>query len=140
MAPPGGGVGDEDAVGDGGDEGVALGGETGGGAALVVGEGGKDEEAAHGKRSLPRGGEAHGGDAAGGADDDGLGAAKKEVEALALHRGVEAADNGNPSVAEGAGKVVGAKNQVAGALDRAEEGEQGSGQDGLVADQGGAWR
>ena len=65
------GVEDEDAVGEGGDAGVAAGGGGGGGTAEAVGEGGEEQEAAGGERMVPGAGDAHVGEAAGGADYDG---------------------------------------------------------------------
>ena len=64
------GVEDEDAVGEGGDAGVAAGCGGGGGAAEAVGEGGEEQEAAGGEGIAPGAGDAHCAEAAGGADDD----------------------------------------------------------------------
>ena len=49
----GGDVGEADFVGEGGDEGVAAGGEFGGDALFGGGEGGEDEQASFGQRGLP---------------------------------------------------------------------------------------
>ena len=65
------GVEDEDAVGEGGDAGVAADGGGGGGTEEAVGEGGEEQEAAGGERVAPGAGDAHDGEAAGGADYDG---------------------------------------------------------------------
>ena len=65
------GVENEDAVGEGGDAGVAAGGGGGGWTAEAVGEGGEEQEAAGGERIAPGAGNAHIGKAAGGADYDG---------------------------------------------------------------------
>ena len=65
------GVEDEDAVGEGGDAGVALSRGSDGGTAEAVGEGGGEQEAAGGERVVPGAGDAHVGEAAGGADYDG---------------------------------------------------------------------
>ena len=65
------GVEDEDAVGEGGDAGVAAGGGGGGGTAEDFGEGGEEQEASGGERVVPRAGDAHVGEATGGADYDG---------------------------------------------------------------------
>ena len=65
------GVEDEDAVGEGGDAGVAAGDGGGGGTAEAVGEGGEEQEAAGGEGIAPGAGDAHVGEAAGGADYDG---------------------------------------------------------------------
>ena len=65
------GVEDEDAVGEGGDAGVAAGGGGGGGTAEDFGEGGEEQEASGGERVVPGAGDAHVGEAAGGADYDG---------------------------------------------------------------------
>ena len=65
------GVEDEDAVGEVGDAGVAAGRGGGGGTAEAVGEGGEEQEAAGGERMVPGAGDAHVGEAAGGADYDG---------------------------------------------------------------------
>ena len=65
------GVEDEDAVGKGGDAGVAAGRGGRGGAADAVGEGGEEQEAAGGEGVAPGAGDAHVGEAAGGADCDG---------------------------------------------------------------------
>ena len=67
------GVEDEDAVSEVGGAGVAAGGGGGGGGgtAEAVGEGGEEQEAAGGERIVPGAGDAHVGEAAGGADYDG---------------------------------------------------------------------
>ena len=65
------GVEDEDAVAEGSDAGVAAGGGGGGGTADAVGEGGEEQEAAGGERVAPGAGDAHIGEAAGGAGYDG---------------------------------------------------------------------
>ena len=65
------GVEDEDAVGEGGDAGVAAVRGSDGGTAEAVGEGGEEQEAAGGERVVPGAGDAHVGEAAGGADYDG---------------------------------------------------------------------
>jgi hypothetical protein len=118
-----GGVGDEDGVGEGGDEGVAGSGEVAGDAALVGWEGREEKQATIGEWLFPGGWEAHAVDGAGGADDERLGAAEEEVEGFALHRGVEAADDDAAGVAEGADEVVGLEDEAAGACGGAEEGE-----------------
>ena len=64
------GVEDKDAVGEVGDAGVAAGSGGGGGTAEAVGEGGEEQEAAGGERLVPGAGDAHVGEAAGGADYD----------------------------------------------------------------------
>lgn len=58
-------------MGEGGDAGVAAGRRGGGGTAEAVGEGGEEQEAAGGERIAPRARDAHVGEAAGGADNDG---------------------------------------------------------------------
>ena len=136
------GVEDEDAVGEGGDAGVALGCGGGGGAAEAVGEGGEEQKAAGGERVAPGAGDAHCAEAAGGADDDGgeagfgmraraCGLAQQEFEELFFDGGLEAADEGHGGGAQGAGEVVAFEDEVAGAVDGAEEG------DGLAVEEGG---
>ncbi len=99
------GVEDEDAVGEGGDAGVEAGCGGGGGAAEAVGEGGEEQETAGGKWVAPGAGDAHVGEAAGGADNDGWrwgrgvvglagGLAEEELEKLSFNGGLEAADEG----------------------------------------------
>lgn len=122
------GVEDEDAVGKGGDAGVALGRGGGGGTAEAVGEGGEEQEAAGGKGIAPGARDAHIREAAGGADYDrwrrGLGMAglacglaQEEFEELFFDGGLEAADEGDGVGAQGAGEVVALDDEVAGALD-----------------------
>ena len=65
------GVEDENAVGEGGDTGVAAGRGDGGGTAEAVREGGEEQEAAGGEGIAPGAGNAHCGEAAGGANYDG---------------------------------------------------------------------
>ena len=99
------GVEDEGAVGEGGDAGITAGCGGGGGTAEAVGECGKEQEAASGKWVAPGAGDAHVGEAAGGADYDGwrwgrsmdgLGCrlAQEEFEKLFFDGGLEAADEG----------------------------------------------
>ena len=94
-----------DAVGKGGDAGVAAGDGGGGGAADGVGEGGEEQEAAGGEGVAPGAGDAHFGEAAGGADYDGReagirmrwlarGPAQQQFEELLFDGGLEAADEG----------------------------------------------
>ena len=122
------GVEDEDAVGEGGDAGVAAGGGGGSGTAEAVGEGREEQEAAGGERVVPGAGDAHAGEATGGADYDGwrrghgmaglvCGLAQEEFEELFLDGGLEAADEGNGVGAQGAGEIVAFEDEVAGALD-----------------------
>jgi len=140
------GVEDEDAVGKGGDAGVAAGGGGGGGTAEGVGEGGEEKEAAGGEGIAPGAGDAHVGEAAGGADYDGwqrgrsvgglgYGLAQEEFEEFFLDGGLEAADEGDGVDAQGAGEVVTFDDEVAGALDGAEEGNRLTVKEGLVADE-----
>lgn len=119
------GVEDEDAVGKGGDAGVAAGGGGGGGTAEAVGEGREEQEAAGGEGIAPGAGDTHWGEAAGGADDDGgrrvgglgYGPAQEEFEELFFDGGLEAADEGGGKGAQGAGEVVAFEDEVAGAFD-----------------------
>ncbi len=118
------GVEDEDAVGEGGDAGVAAGRGGGGGTAEAIGEGGEEQETAGGKGIAPGTRDAHIGEAAGGADYDrwrrGLGMAglaQQEFEELFFDGGLEAADEGDGMGAQGAGKVVALEDEVAGTLD-----------------------
>lgn len=140
------GVEDEDAVGKGGDAGVAAGGGGGGGTAEAVGEGGEEQEAAGGERIAPGAGDTHVGEAAGGADYHGwqqgrgtaglgCGPAQEEFEELFFDGGLEAADEGDGVDAQGAGEVVAFEDDVAGTLDGAEEGNRLTVKEGLVADE-----
>ena len=99
------GVEDENAVGEGGDAGVAAGCGGGGGTAEAVGEGGEEQEAAGGEGVVPGAGDAHVGEATGGADYDGWrswrgvgglgwGPTQEEFEELFFDGGLEAADEG----------------------------------------------
>lgn len=67
--------------------------------------------------------------AAGEAPDDRVLRAKKEAEALLLHRGMEAAHDGDTFFTKVLAKVVGVEDQLAGALDGAEKGDLGTVQD-----------
>ena len=59
---------------------------------------------------------------------------EEDAEALLLHRGMEAADDGDALVTESLGEIVGVEDEFAGALDGTEEGEFRAVQDGGVAD------
>ena len=118
------GVEDEDAVGKGGDVGIALGRGGGGWTTEAVGEGGEEQEAAGGKGIAPGARDAHAGEAAGGADYNrwrrgrGMaGLAQQEFKELLFYGGLKAADESDGVGAQGAGEVVAFEDEVAGALD-----------------------
>lgn len=115
--------------------------------AEAVREGGEEQEAAGADGIAPGAGDTHVGEAAGGADYDGWrrgrGAAglawwpaQEEFEELFFDGGLEAADEGDGVGAQGAGKVVAFEDEVAGALDGAEEGSEFAVEEGGVADEG----
>ena len=92
-------------------------------------------------------GNAHGGEAAGGADSGGReagirmgglarGPAQQKFEELLFDGGLEAADGGDRRGAQGAGEVVAFEDEVAGAVDGAEEGDGFAVEEGGVADEG----
>ena len=123
----GGDVGEAGFVGEGGDEGVAAGGEFGGHALFGGGEAGEDEQAAFGQRGLPFCGNAfwHG---AGRADDDRLRAAQKDAQAFLLHGRMETANDAAPIIPPTGGLVVGGQNDVAGTAGGTKERGFGQGQ------------
>ncbi len=131
-----GGVRDKDSICEGGDEAVALLGSLAGGAADTLGEGRDEQEADLLDGLFPFGGQSHTLDASRRAEDDRLRAAQEEAQALLLHRGVEAADDGDASFAQGDGEIVGAEDDVAGTAHGAEQGEGFVGEDSRVADGG----
>ena len=53
-----------------------------------------------------------------------LGAALEDFEAVLLDRGMEATDDGNAFIPQHLGEVVGFEDEIAGALDGAEEGDR----------------
>lgn len=55
--------------------------------------------------------------------DDRVLGPKKDSQALLFHRGVKAADDGDALVPESLGEVVGVKDEFAGTLDRAKQGD-----------------
>ncbi len=141
------GVENEDAVGEGDDAGVTLGRGGGGWTAEAVGEGGEEQETTGGEGGAPGSRDAHVGEAAGGADYGGwrrgrgagglgCGLAQEEFEELFFDGRLEAADEGDGVGAEGAGEVVALEDEVAGALDGAEEGGRIAVEEGGVADEG----
>ena len=103
-----------------------------GGAADAVGEDGEEQQAAGVQGLAPRAGDAHRTDAAGGADNDRRGwvgrlilpsfvPAEEQFEELLFDRGLEAADEGGRAGSQAASEVVALDDEVAGALDGAEE-------------------
>ena len=62
--------------------------------------------------------------------------AQEEFEELFFDGGLEAADEGGGCGAQGAGEVVAFEDEVAGAVDGAEEGDGFAGEEGRVADLG----
>ena len=85
-------------------------------------------------RLSPCGGDPHALDPAGGADDERWGSSKQQLEALLFHGRMKAADDGDAGIAQGAGDVVGKQDDLARAPFRAEQAQQGSGQDPEVPD------
>lgn len=141
------GVKDEDAVGEGGDAGIAAGRGGGGGTAEAVGEGGEEQKAAGGERIAPGTGDAHGCEAAGRADYDGwrrgrgvgglvCGLAQEEFEELFFDGKLETANEGDGMCAQSAGEVVTLEDEVAGALDGAKEGDGCAIEESGVAEKG----
>ena len=74
-------------------------------------------------------------EAAGGAVDDGLGAAQQNFEAILLNGGMKTADDEASFISEGLGEVVGFEDKFAGAFVGAEEGDSRILQRAEVADQ-----
>ena len=122
------GVEDEDAVCEGYSTGVALGRGGGGWTADAVEEGGEEQEAASGEGFAPGAGDAHIGEAAGGADNGGwrrglgraglaCGSAQQEFKELFFDWGLEAPDERDGVDAQGASEVVAFEDEIAGALD-----------------------
>ena len=112
---------DEDLFGNLGHESVPQPGKLGGVPPMPLGKRGHQQQAAGEDRRLPRGGNSHSVKAAGRADHHRLGAPKKQIEALLLHRRVKPADDRNSRIAKVAGRVVQAKDHVAWAARRSEQ-------------------
>lgn len=100
---------------DGSDDLVPALGQIGGDAALFGAERGQQQQASDFQGAFPFTGHAQVGQAAGRANDDRLFAAQQDSQALLLHRGVEAADDGHAVIPQFLGKVVCLEDQVAGA-------------------------
>ena len=127
-------MGDEDLIGQGGNQFVAAVGGVGGDAARRFLEWGQQEQASGVQGGLPGAGEAHSVQGARRAEDQRLWAAQEDAQAVLFDRGVEAADDGFALIAEPGGGIVGAQEGVAGAVGGAEQGgfagsEQGGGTD-----------
>ena len=116
----GGDVGEADFVSEGGDEGVAAGGEFGGDAFFGGGEAGEDEQATFGQRSIPINVDALR-QGAGRTDDDRLRAAQQDAKTFLFHRRMEAADDAASGVAPAGSLVVGGEDDIAGTAGGAEE-------------------
>ena len=119
------GVGDEEAVGQGGDMGVALGGQGRGGAADVAVEKRKEQQAAFGYGRLPAFRRSHVIESPGRADD-GRRAPQQHVQAFFFHRRLKPADDRHVGMAQRLGQVVSFENRVAGGAYGTKEPEQRS--------------
>ena len=126
-ATAGGDEAEDDALRQGSDHAVALPGQFRGCVGFAGGEGGEYRKAP-GFECLPLGGwEAEFGHAAGKHHDDRLLAAEQDIQALALQRRMEAADDATTGIAPGGGLVEGFENGTAGSLFRAQERGQARG-------------
>lgn len=103
-----GGMGDEDPIGQGGDQCVAAAGGIGGDAARGFLERGEQQQASGVDGGLPGAGEAHPVEGARRANDEGLSATQEDIQAVPFDWGMEAADNRFALVAEPGGGIVGA--------------------------------
>jgi len=119
--------------GESGHEEIATGGERGGGAAHGGGKRRQYQQAARGERRAEHGIETRG-QAAGGADDDGLGAAEQDAQAFLFHRRVKTADHGAAGVAPVGRLIVGAEDCLAGAVSGAEKSSEWFGEQRGIAE------
>ena len=117
----GGGVGDEDSLGEGGNEFVALGCARDRRAAQCRWEWGEDQQAALVRRLVPRSRDAHVLDAAGWANDDGLIASQEQSQAFLFHRRLEPADHGDVRIPHRPREVIHLEDDIAGAPAGAEQ-------------------
>jgi len=130
---PGGGMDDENLIGQGGDKFISPGGQIGSDAVLPGGERRQDQQAAGGQGLLPFWGDSPGQRACR-TNDYGLCAAQQDLQAFLFHGRMESADDAPTSVAPLGGLVVRCQDDLARTAGGAEKRGFGKGEQVEVAE------